>query len=147
MLILSRLGMVRPESSSNSFVPRFGYAALSRQNSFVSPSAEDTSNKPTDVPNTPNLTTKSIDSLTWSATDQLNHRPSLSQYGNRYERHAKDGFTYWPTDTDYKKPRCKYNRMNNKQKINKSIDRSYFIFIVTNFHFEKRNRMDRFVYA
>ncbi|CAF3280476.1 unnamed protein product [Rotaria socialis] len=90
--------------SDNSFkyaMPRFGCTPLSRQNSFASPSNQDLPNK------TPNITAASLDSMTWSATEQLNHRPSLSQYSNRYERHAKDGFSYWPTDINYKKPRCK----------------------------------------
>ena len=56
---------------------------------------------------TTNSAVQSTDPVTWSATTQLNRRPSLSQYSNRYERHAKDGFAYWPTDTEYKKPRCK----------------------------------------
>lgn len=55
-----------------------------------------------------NSTTKSLDAMTWSATDQLNQRPCLSQYSNRYERHAKEGFNYWPNDITYAKPRCKY---------------------------------------
>ncbi|CAF1026958.1 unnamed protein product [Rotaria sordida] len=81
---------------------RFGHFPMLRaQHSFTSSSNQDLSNK------TPNLTTKSLDSMTWSATDQINQRPSLSQYSNRYERHAKDGFAYWPTDVTYNKPRCK----------------------------------------
>ncbi|CAF4544637.1 unnamed protein product, partial [Rotaria magnacalcarata] len=66
-------------------MPRFGYTPLSRQNTFASPSNQDVSNRK------PNITAASLDSMTWSATEQLNHRPSLSQYSNRYERHAKDG--------------------------------------------------------
>jgi hypothetical protein len=68
------------------------------QDRFASSSTQDLSNP----------TVKSLDSITWSAKNELNHRPSLSQYSNRYERHAKDGFPYWPTDLQYKKPRCKY---------------------------------------
>ena len=45
--------------------------------------------------------------MTWSATDELNRRPSLSRYSNRYERNAKDNFAYWPRDLAYQKPRCK----------------------------------------
>jgi len=52
-----------------------------------------------------NFNVKSMNNLTWSATDELNKRPSLTQYNNRYSRHAKDGFTYWPTDVVYKKPK------------------------------------------
>jgi hypothetical protein len=65
---------------------------------FASPSSQDLSN----------ATTKSLDTSTWSSTNELNRRPSLSQYSNRYERHAKDGFAYWPADAYYKKPRCKF---------------------------------------
>ncbi|CAF0747533.1 unnamed protein product [Rotaria sp. Silwood1] len=94
-------GTVRIDDNVKSPKHRFGYPPMIRaQHSFTS-STQDLSNK------TPNLTTKSLDSMTWSATDQLNYRPSLSQYSNRYERHAKDGFAYWPTDLTYKKPRCK----------------------------------------
>ena len=46
-----------------------------------------------------------FDTLTWSATDELSRRPSLSGYANRYERHAKDGFVYWPKDLIKAKPR------------------------------------------
>jgi hypothetical protein len=53
-----------------------------------------------------NPMTKSLDTLSWSGgTDALNQRPSVSQYSNRFQRHAKDNFSYWPTD---KKARCKY---------------------------------------
>jgi hypothetical protein len=55
-----------------------------------------------------NPTTKSLDTFSWSATNALNQRPSVSQYSNRFQRHAKDNFSYWPTDTTFKKPRCKY---------------------------------------
>lgn len=97
------LGTVRPDNAFKYQMPRFGYPQMNRpQHSFASPSVQDLSN------NTQNLTAKSLDSMTWSATDQLNYRPSISQYSNRYERHAKEGFNYWPTDLDYKKPRCKY---------------------------------------
>jgi hypothetical protein len=58
---------------------------------------------------TSNPATQSLDAMTWSATDQLNRRPSLSQYTNRYERHAKGNFPYWPTDLAYQKPRCKFD--------------------------------------
>jgi hypothetical protein len=59
----------------------------------------------------PNLvpsTVKSFDSMTWSATNELNRRPSLTRYSNRYERHAKDGFAYWPSEITSQKPRCKF---------------------------------------
>lgn len=72
------------------------------QHSFSSASNHDISYTPS------NQATKSLDAVTWSSKDELNRRPSLSQYSNRYERHAKEGFAYWPTDTYYKKPRSKY---------------------------------------
>jgi hypothetical protein len=72
------------------------------QHTFSSPSNQDF----THIPSNP--ATQSLDHMTWSATDQLNRRPSLSPYSNRYERHAKDGFAYWPTDLVYRKPRGKY---------------------------------------
>jgi hypothetical protein len=72
------------------------------QNTFSSSSNQDLSYKSS------NPTTQSLDAVTWSLKDELNRRPSLSQYSNRYERHAKDGFAYWPTDLYYKKPRCKF---------------------------------------
>ncbi|CAF2408348.1 unnamed protein product [Rotaria sp. Silwood2] len=94
-------GTVQTDDTAKYPKHNFGYPPMIRaQHSFTS-SSQDLSNK------TPNLTTKSLDSMTWSATDQLKYRPSLSQYSNRYERHAKDGFAYWPTDLTYKKPRCK----------------------------------------
>lgn len=81
------------------------------QHSFSSGSNQDISYTPS------NPTTQSLDAMTWSAKNELNRRPSLSQYSNRYERHAKDGFAYWPTDTYYKKPRSKYYQNYNQSKI------------------------------
>lgn len=83
-------------------IPRFGYPPINRSPQ-VSPSAsnQDISS------NVSNTTPRSFDAATWSARDELNRRPSLSQYSNRYEQHAKDGFAYWPTDS-YKKPRSKF---------------------------------------
>jgi hypothetical protein len=99
------LGVVRVDDSFKYPIPRFGYPPMNRpQHVFVSSSNQDFAYTPS------NPTTQSVDSMTWSATDQLNRRPSLSQYSNRYERHAKDNFPYWPTDVSYKKPRCKIDR-------------------------------------
>lgn len=69
-----------------------------------------------------NQATKSLDTYTWSATDALNQRPSLSQYSNRFQRHAKDNFTYWPTDSAHQKPRCKYI-------LNRSLISQSYLFI------------------
>lgn len=66
-----------------------------REHLFPSPSFQDLSNR----------TTRSFEPLTWSATDELNRRPSLSRYANRYEQHARDGFVYWPRDLTYQKPK------------------------------------------
>jgi hypothetical protein len=101
---LFRLGTVRVDDSFKYPMPRFGYPPMERsQHVFSSSSNQDLSNT------TSNPTIKSLDTVTWSSKDELNRRPSLSQYSNRYERHAKDGFSYWPTDLYYKKPRSKYH--------------------------------------
>ena len=98
--ILICLGTVRTDDNLKNSTPRFGYSPQNRLQPVPSSSFHQDQSS--------NLVTKSLDNMTWSATDQLNCRPSLSQYSNRYERHAKDGFTYWPTDLAYKKPRCMY---------------------------------------
>lgn len=81
-------------------IARFGYPPLSRpQHVFTASSNQDLSNP----------TTPSVDVSTWSTKTELNRRSSLSQYSNQYEQHAKEGFAYWPTDTYYRKPRCKFS--------------------------------------
>jgi hypothetical protein len=93
------LGTVRVDDNFKYPTPRFGYRPVNRSPQvFASPSSQDLSN----------ATTKSLDTSTWSPRNELNHRSSLAQYSNRYEQHAKNGFAYWPTDTYYKKPRCKF---------------------------------------
>ncbi len=101
MIVFSPLGTVRVHDSFKYPIPRFGYPPINRpQRTFSSASSQDFSYTPS------NPATKSLDAVTWSPKNELNRRPPLSQYSNRYERHAKDGFAYWPTDTYYKKPRC-----------------------------------------
>ena len=107
------LGTVRPDDSFKYPIPRFGYPPMVQpQQMPTTPSYQDQSNpisystaKSTDP--IQYSTTKSVDPMSWSATAQLARRPSLTPYSNRYERHAKEGFAYWPTDVEYKKPRCK----------------------------------------
>ncbi|CAF0833606.1 unnamed protein product [Adineta ricciae] len=95
-------GTVRVDDTFKYPIPRYGYPPVS-QSQQVNP----TSSSQNLSCSTTNSAVQSTDPVTWSATAQLNRRASLSQYSNRYERHAKDGFAYWPTDTEYKKPRCK----------------------------------------
>jgi hypothetical protein len=92
-------GTVRVDDSFKYPIPRFGYPPLKKQQHVYSGSNNDLSYSSS------NPATKSLDTLTWSATDALNRRPSLAQYANRYQRHAQDRFAYWPTDLTYKKPR------------------------------------------
>jgi hypothetical protein len=92
------LGAVRVDDNFKYPIPRFGYPPLKRPQHNFSASYNDLSYP----------ATKSMDTLTWSATDALKQRPSVSQYSNRFQRQAKDNFSYWPTDLSYKKPRCKY---------------------------------------
>ena len=98
--IFFSLGTVRVDDSFKSLTPRFGHRSTSRPppQEFASSSRQDLSNSLTD----------SLNASTWSLRNELNHRPSLAQYSNVYEQHAKDGFAYWPTDSYYKKPRCKF---------------------------------------
>ncbi len=74
--------------------------------------------------NLSNGVTQSLNASTWSSRYELNRRPSLAQYSNRYEQHAKDGFAYWPPDPYYKKPRCKFFVCRKR-----SIDRLLFVSI------------------
>jgi len=94
------LGIVRVDDSFKYSIARFGYPPTNQpQHVFLPPPNQDLSNP----------AAKSLDAMTWSSKEELNRRPSLSQYSNRYERHAKEGFAYWPRDLYYKKPRCKYS--------------------------------------
>ncbi len=113
------LGTVRVDDTFKYPIPRYGYPPMTpSQQISATPSYQDlsypTSNPisyPTANPisySTANPIARLANPMTWSATAQLNRRSSLSQYSNRYERHAKEGFAYWPTDIEYKKPRCKY---------------------------------------
>ena len=92
------LGTVRVDDSIKYPIPRFGYPPMRRPQHTFSASYND-------------LTaagTQSLDANTWSATDALHQRPSLNQYSNQFQRHAKENFAYWPTDSAQNKPRCKY---------------------------------------
>ncbi|CAF0830898.1 unnamed protein product [Adineta steineri] len=101
-------GTVRVDDTFKYPMPRYGYPPASQQQQQQQPQQLSASSSFQDLSYQPsNPAARSMDSMTWSATAQLNRRPSLSQYSNRYERHAKDGFAFWPTDTEYKKPRCK----------------------------------------
>jgi hypothetical protein len=97
-------GTVRVDDSIKYPIPRFGYPPLKRPQHKFSGSYNDltlTSSNPA---------TKSLDTMPWSVTDALNRRPSDSQRSNRFQRHAKDNFTYWPTDSTQKITRRKYLR-------------------------------------
>lgn len=91
-------GTVRVDDSLKYPIPRFGYPPLKRPQHKFSSSYNDLSFTSS------NPTTKSLDTLTWSATDALRRRPSLSQYSNGFQHHAKDNFSYWPKDSTYQKP-------------------------------------------
>ena len=92
------LGTVRTDENQKYPTLRFGYPSTNRpQPDFSSSSFQEFSTSATD----------SLDSSTWSARSELNRRPSLSQYSNRYQQHAREGFAYWPT-LGYQKPRCKF---------------------------------------
>jgi hypothetical protein len=134
------LGTVRVDDTFKYPIPRFGYPPMTPSHQVSSTSSYQNLSYPTSNPisyptansisyptanpisyPTANPRVKSANPMTWSATAQLNRRASLSQYSNRFERHAKEGFAYWPTDIEYKKPRCKYY-LNCKTRTNKPID-------------------------
>ncbi len=96
------LGTVRVDDNLKYPIPHFGYPPMKRPQHKFSGSSNDLSFTSS------NPATKSLDTFTWSATDALNQRPSLSQYSNRFQSHAKDNFSYWPTDLQSKKTRCEY---------------------------------------
>ncbi len=96
------LGTVRLDDSMKYPIPRFGYPPMKRPQHKFSSSYNDLSSISS------NPTAKSFDTYTWSATDKPKQRPSESQQSSRVKHHAKDNSSYWPTDSDYKKNRCKY---------------------------------------
>ena len=96
-----QLGIVRVDDSFKYPIRRFGYPPMTQpQHIYQSTSNHDLPNPPSSPP------PKTPEQLTWSATAELNRRPSLSPYMNRYQQHAKEGFAYWPRDS-FQRPRCK----------------------------------------
>lgn len=93
-------GTVRIDDTINYPIPQYGVPPMDhREYIYPSASFQDLSGRPT----------RSLEPMTWSATDELHRRPSLSRYTNRYEQHARDGFVYWPRDLTYQKPKSKTN--------------------------------------
>ncbi|CAF1332530.1 unnamed protein product [Rotaria sordida] len=103
-------GTVRIDDSFKYPIPRFGYPPMKRPQHKFSSSYNDLSFT------SKNPATQSLDALTWSQSNTLNQRPSLTRHSDRSQHYVKDNLSYRPPESTYKKPTStNYSTINKKE--------------------------------